>query len=440
MVKKVLVANRGEIAVRIIRACQELGLQTVAIHSVADRESLHTKIADESVCVGPAASARSYLYMPSIMSAAEISGVDAIHPGYGFLAENAEFAEICEKSGICFIGPTPQQMHSLGNKIKARQLAIKADVPLLPGSEGVIKETKAVKLANEIGFPVIIKAAAGGGGRGMKIARNKEELKRLLPLAQKEALAGFGNADCFLEKYLEHPRHIEVQIIADAEGKIRHLGERDCSIQRRHQKLVEESPCPVLDRTLREKVGDLAVRLVKTNGYRSLGTVEFLFQDEQFYFMEMNVRAQVEHPVTEMVTGIDLIKEQIRIAQGHSLNLPETITPNGHAIECRINAEDPQSFTPWPGKVSAFHQPGGPGVRVDSMLYTGYTVPSQYDSLVAKLVTHGADRAESIARMRRALREMKIEGIRSNIDFHLKLMENVHFQKGNVSTRFLESF
>lgn len=439
--KKVLIANRGEIAVRVIRACQELGLKTVAVHSVADKQALHAKLADESICIGPAESIRSYLHIPSVMSAAEIAGVDAIHPGYGFLSENAEFANVCEQYGITFIGPTSSQMASLGNKVQARALAISAGVPLLPGSNGVIKtEKRALSIAKEIGFPVIIKAAAGGGGRGMKIAYNEEEFLRVFPLARREAQVGFGNPDVYVEKFLQSPRHVEVQIIADKHGNVRHLGERDCSIQRRHQKLVEEAPCPVLSPEERERVGNLALKFVKAKGYQSLGTVEFLFNEGNFYFMEMNVRAQVEHPVTEMITGIDLIKEQIKIAQGAHLDLSPRKTLAGHAMECRINAEDPVSFAPWPGKVTEFHQPGGPGVRVDSMLYSGYTVPAMYDSLLAKLIVYGEDRAECLVRMERALREMKVDGIRTNIDFHVRLMKDPDFRTAKVSTRFLDEF
>lgn len=440
--KKVLIANRGEIAVRVIRACQELGLRTVAVHSVADKDALHAKLADESICIGPAESIRSYLHIPSIMSAAEVAGVDAIHPGYGFLSENAEFANVCEQYGITFIGPTSDQMATLGNKVQARKLALSADVPMLPGSKGVItSEEQALSLAKEIGFPIIIKAAAGGGGRGMKIANNAEELLRVFPLARREAEVGFGNPDVYIEKFLTNPRHVEVQIIADKHGNIQHLGERDCSIQRRHQKIVEEAPCPALSDKDRERVGQLALQLVRAKGYQSLGTVEFLFNEGQFYFMEMNVRAQVEHPVTEMITGIDLIKEQIKIAQGKPLDLNlNKKSGAAHSIECRINAEDPVTFAPWPGKVTDFHQPGGPGVRVDSMLYSGYTVPKHYDSLLAKLIVYGDSREECLLRMERALREMKVDGIRTNIDFHLKLFADPEFRAANVSTRFLDEF
>ena len=439
--KKVLIANRGEIAVRVIRACQELGLKTVAIHSSADKDSLHAKLADESVCIGPGPSINSYLRIPAIMSAAEITGVDAIHPGYGFLAESADFAKVCAAYNIKFIGPTPEQIRSLGDKVQARSLAIKSDVPLLPGSTGAITSHQdALKVANEIGYPCIIKAAAGGGGRGMKIAYGESELIKQLQLAQKEALACFGNPDCFIERYLTKPRHVEVQIVADEHGNIAYLGERDCSIQRRHQKLVEESPCLALTDDLRRKVGNLAVNLAKTVNYQSLGTAEFLYQDGRFYFMEMNTRVQVEHPVTEMVMGVDLIKEQILIAQGKKLSLTSGLLPRGHAIECRVNAEDPRTFAPWPGVITGYHEPGGPGIRIDSMIYKGYRVPSLYDSMIAKVISYGSDRMEAICRMRRALTEMKVEGIRTNIPFHLKLLDDPHFMEGDIHTNFLSSF
>lgn len=441
--KKVLIANRGEIAVRIIRACRELGLKTVAIHSTADRDSLHAKLADESICIGPGPSIKSYLRIPAVMSAVEVSGADAVHPGYGFLSENAEFARICREYKINFIGPTPENIHALGNKVEARALAEKAGVPMLPGSRGKIRsEEEAESVAREIGYPLIIKAAAGGGGRGMKIVTKREELVRQFQLAQAEAEASFGNPDCFIERYCAKPRHVEVQMVADHHGNFAHLGERDCSIQRRHQKLVEEAPCPIFTARQREQIGDAALRLAKMVGYQSLGTCEFLLdEDGQFYFMEVNTRVQVEHTVTEEVTGIDLVKEQIRIAMGEKLSFkPGTVPINGHAMECRINAEDPATFAPWPGKITAYHEPGGPGVRIDGMIYAGYTVPSLYDSMIAKLITHGRDRAECIARMRRALAEMKVDGIRTNIPFHEKLLADPRFQKGDIHTKFLETF
>jgi acetyl-CoA carboxylase biotin carboxylase subunit len=441
--KKVLIANRGEIAVRVIRACQELGLRTVAVHSTADRDSLHAKLADESICIGPGPSSKSYLSIPSIMSAAELAGVDAIHPGYGFLSENHEFANVCRAYGIKFIGPKPEHIQALGNKVSARALAEKAGVPMLPGSRGVVRtEEEAHAIAREIGYPLIIKAAAGGGGRGMKIVHDEADLFRLFQLAQVEALNGFGNPDCFIERYCARPRHVEIQLIADEHGNIRHLGERDCSIQRRHQKLIEEAPCPVLTKDQREAIGTTAVNLAKTVGYQSLGTAEFLLdEDGQFYFMEVNTRVQVEHPVTEYVTGIDLVKEQIKIAMGHELSAAvREAKLFGHSIECRINAEDPSTFAPWPGKITAYHEPGGPGIRVDSMVYAGYTVPSLYDSMIAKLISFGRDREEALARMRRALREMKVDGIRTNIAFHLKVLDDPKFIEGDFSTKFLETF
>lgn len=440
--KKVLIANRGEIAVRIIRACQELGLKTLAIHSVADKESLHAKLADESICIGPGPSTESYLSIPQIMSAAEVAGVDYLHPGYGFLAESAELAAVCAEYDIKFIGPSPEQINRLGNKVEARALAIKANVPLLPGSQGVVKtESEAIEIAKEIGYPIIIKAAAGGGGRGMKVVNQESDLLNQFRIAQTEAQACFGNPDCFMEKYLTNPRHVEVQIIADEHGNYAYLGERDCSVQRRHQKLIEESPCPALSPELRTFVGERALSLVKEGGYQSLGTVEFLYQDGQFYFMEVNTRVQVEHPVTEMVMSIDLIKEQIKIAQGHKLAIGKnSLHARGHSLECRINAEDPESFAPWPGAITAYHEPGGPGVRIDSMIYAGYKVPSLYDSMIAKVITYGNDRMECIQRMQRALKEMKVDGIRTNIPFHLKVIEDPRFLSGEISTGFLHSF
>lgn len=441
--KKILIANRGEIAVRIIRACQELGLKTVAIHSVADKDSLHVKIADESICIGPGSSAMSYLNIPKIMSAVEISGVDAVHPGYGFLAENEDFAQICLKYNVKFIGPSPQHIALLGNKVEARKIAKKVGVPLLPGSEGEVKTfEEAKKIATEIGFPLIIKAAAGGGGRGMKIIRELSDLELQFKIAQQEALNYFADSAVFIEKYCENPRHVEVQIMGDEHGNYIHVGERDCSIQRRHQKLIEESPCPVFNEQQRQQIGEAALKLIREVGYSSLGTVEFLFnEDGSFYFMEVNTRIQVEHPVSELTSGLDLVKEQILIAMGNKISYKqEDIKLRGHAIECRINAEDPETFVPSPGTVNAYHVPGGPGIRVDSMLYTGYTVPSLYDSMVAKLLAYGKNREESITRMKRALNEMKIDGIKTNIPFHLKIMDDENFRSGNISTKFLETY
>jgi len=440
--QKILIANRGEIAVRIIRACQEMNIKTVAIHSTADKDSLHAKLADESICIGPGPSIKSYLHIPSVMSAAELAGVDGIHPGYGFLAENAEFAEVCNHYKIKFIGPKPEHIHALGNKVQARALAVKSGVPLLPGSDGAVKnDRQAIETAEKIGYPVIIKAASGGGGRGMKIVRQKKDLLVQLKMCKSEAQIAFGDPEVFIEKFLENPRHVEIQLAADEHGNVVHLGERDCSIQRRHQKLVEEAPCPVLSIKERNKIGQRAINLLKEVGYCSLGTAEFLFENGEFYFMEINTRVQVEHPVTEMVTDQDLIKLQIKIAMGEKLPFTQSdIKLNGHSLECRINAEDPVTFAPWPGKITAYHEPGGPGVRVDSMIYAGYTVPSIYDSMLAKLITYGRDRDECLVRMKRALSEMKVDGIRTNIPFHLKLLESPAFQAGEVSTKFLETF
>jgi acetyl-CoA carboxylase biotin carboxylase subunit len=377
------------------------------------------------------------------MSAIEVSGADAVHPGYGFLSENADFARICEAYKVTWIGPGPDQIHALGNKVEARALAVKCNVPLLPGSRGVVRsEDEAEKIAAEIGFPLIIKAAAGGGGRGMKIVNKKEDLIRQFQLAQAEAEAGFGNPDVFIERYCARPRHIEIQIAADKHGNYVYLGERDCSIQRRHQKLIEEAPSPAVNEELRKKMGETAIRLARAVGYYSLGTAEFLMdEDGQFYFMEVNTRVQVEHTVTEEVTGVDLVKEQIRIAMGEKLSFDQqSIKMTGHSIECRINAEDPSTFAPWPGKITAYHEPGGPGVRIDGMIYSGYTVPSLYDSMIAKLITKGRNREEALARMRRALDEMKVDGIRTNIPFHAKVMNDPRFVKGDVTTKFLETF
>ncbi len=441
--KKILIANRGEIAVRIIRACRELGIKTVAVHSTVDRESLHTKIADESICIGPGPSLQSYLSIPAIMSAAEVSGADAIHPGYGFLSENAEFARVCGEYKIKFIGPKPEHIAALGNKVQAKDLARRAGVPLLPGSAGAISNpAEAIEVAKIIGYPLIIKAAAGGGGRGMKVVHEEKDLVNFLAMTQHEAKVGFGDPSVFIERYCVRPRHVEVQLVCDQYGNRVFLGERDCSLQRRHQKVLEEAPCPVINADFRTKIGEAAVRLVAEVNYESLATAEFLLdEDGQFYFMEVNTRVQVEHPVTEEVTGHDLIKEQIAIAAGERLSYTsQDVKINGHAIECRINAEDPKSFAPWPGKITAYHAPGGPGVRIDSMIYTDYTVPALYDSMIGKVITHGRDRLEAIAKMKRALFEMKVDGIRTNIEFHLRILDDPTFIAGNVSTRFLESF
>ena len=443
MFKKVLVANRGEIALRVIRACKELGIQTVAIHSEADAAGLHVRAADEKVCVGPAEAALSYRNIPNVLSAAEITGVDAIHPGYGFLSENAHFAEVCESIGIKFIGPTSENIAMMGDKAKAREVVAGRGLPVTPGSQGELRnEEDAVQAAQKIGFPVIIKATAGGGGRGMRVVNKAEDLARAFQAAQAEAKSTFGNEGVYLERYFLEPRHIEVQVLADHRGHVIHLGERDCSIQRRHQKLVEETPSPAINDKLRREIGRVAVEAVKAVHYRNAGTVEFLLDKEKdFFFMEVNTRIQVEHPITEMVTGVDLIKEQIRLAAGHALSIrQQDVALSGHSIECRINAEDPEKFTPSPGRIMKYHVPGGFGVRVDSAMENGATVVPHYDSMIAKLITHGRDRQEAIARMRRALDEFVIEGIKTTIPLHRRIFEDPDFQKGHVSTAFLDRF
>ncbi|MBN2645159.1 MAG: acetyl-CoA carboxylase biotin carboxylase subunit [Desulfuromonadaceae bacterium] len=441
MIHKVVIANRGEIALRILRACKELGIKTVAVHSTVDSEALHVKLADQSVCIGPAPSIDSYLNMKAILSAAEVTDADAIHPGYGFLSENAEFAEICNNCGLTFIGPTAENMRLMGDKISARQTVTAAGVPILPGTKsGVPSVDEAIKIAGEIGYPVIIKATAGGGGRGMKIVHAPTSLPNAFAAARSEAQAGFGNPEVYIEKYCERPRHVEIQILADKHGNVIHLGERDCSIQRRHQKLIEEAPCSILPDEVRRKMGDCAVAAAKAVNYSSVGTIEFLLDaDYNFYFMEMNTRVQVEHPVTEMITGIDIIKEQIMSAAGHPLRFKqEDIKINGHAIECRINAEDPEKFTPCPGKIDGYHTPGGLGVRVDSAVYDQYKVLPHYDSMIAKLIVHAETREEAIKRMARALDEYIIEGIKTTIPFHQRVMNNREFIEGNIDTGFLE--
>jgi acetyl-CoA carboxylase biotin carboxylase subunit len=443
MFSKILIANRGEIALRIIRACHEMGIRTVAVYSQADRNSLHVRFADEAICIGQASSSNSYLNIPAIISAAEITDVEAIHPGYGFLAENAHFAEICESCKITFIGPTPENIRLMGDKMAARTTMQKAGLPIVPGSRAVIKnKEEALKTAKEIGYPVIIKAAAGGGGKGMRICHNDLTLVSSLLTAQSEAEANFGNPSVYIERYIEKPRHIEVQIIADRLGHILQLGERDCSIQRRHQKLLEESPSPAVDSKMRRKLGELVLKGMKSIGYVSCGTIEFLLdaKTNNFYFMEMNTRIQVEHPVTEMVTGIDLIKEQIRVASGEKLKIQqENVQIKGAAIECRINAEDPENnFMPSPGKVESLILPGGPNVRLDTHIYAGYEVPSYYDSLVAKLIVYGNNRHEAIKTMRRALSEFYIAPIKTTIPFHLRLMDNPLFKRGDISTHFVQ--
>ncbi len=441
MFQKILIANRGEIALRVIRACREMGIRCVAIYSEADRDSLHVALADEAICIGPPESAQSYLNIPRIMSAAEISNADAIHPGYGFLAENPHFAEVCQACKIAFVGPGPESIRLMGDKAQARQTVAAARVPVVQGSTltvGSPEEARAV--AAEIGYPVIIKAAAGGGGRGMRIVHAEADLAKALQTAQGEAGAAFGNPAVYIERYVRNPRHVEFQILADAHGQVLHLGERDCSIQRRHQKLIEESPSPAMTPALREAMGGAAVASARAVGYVNAGTIEFLLdEDGRFYFMEMNTRIQVEHPVTEEVVGIDLVKLQIRIAAGEPLPFrQEEVVLRGHAIECRVNAEDPEEFLPSPGKITTLRLPGGPGIRVDTHAYAGYTVPPYYDSLVAKLIARGQDRAEALGRMRRALQEFVVQGVKTTIPFHLRVMDHPDFVKGAVSTNFLE--
>jgi len=442
MFKKVLIANRGEIALRVIRACKELGIETVAVYSEADRECLHVRFADDDVCIGRAPSRESYLNIPRIIAAAEITGADAIHPGYGFLAENAEFADIVRASNITFIGPTPDQIRQMGDKAVARKIAQKLKIPTVPGSPGpVASVAEALDFANTIGFPVIIKAAAGGGGKGMRVANDPEQFQQSFNLARQEALAAFGSDQVYIEKYLARPRHVEIQIMGDTHGRVMHLCERDCSIQRRHQKLVEEAPSPALTQELRLIMGQAAVTAAEAIGYVGAGTVEFLLdEDGSFYFMEMNTRIQVEHPVTEMCTNFDLVKEQIRVAAGEPLKLKlEGSRLRGHAIECRVNAEDPfRNFQPCPGHISAYHPPGGPGVRVDTHIYDGYTVPPFYDSLLAKVIVHGNNREEALARMRQALDSFIIEGVTTTIPFLGRVMRHPDFIAGKVDTKFLE--
>ena len=442
-IKKILIANRGEIACRIIWTCKEMGIKTVAVHSEADREALHVRFADEAVCVGPPPSALSYLNIPSIISAAEVTNVDAIHPGYGFLAESATFAKICEDCNIKFIGPRADVIAMMGDKVEARRTMEAAGVPILPGSPDPIESAEeARKFANEIGFPIIIKAAAGGGGRGMRIVRSHDELENNLETAQAEALAAFKNGAVYIERYIERPRHIEIQVLADEHGNCIHLGERECSIQRRHQKLLEEAPSPAITEDQRQKMGAVAVNACKEIGYSSAGTFEFLLdEDGSFYFMEMNTRIQVEHPVTEMVTLADIVRNQIRIASGEDLQYQQTdVQIVGHSIECRINAEDPVTFVPSPGKITAFNIPGGPGVRVDTAAYPDYTVPPYYDSMIAKLIVHARTRELAIARMERALDMMVVEGIKTTIPLHKKIMADERFRKGDFSTKFMEEF
>src|SRR4051812_3189578 len=440
MFNKVLIANRGEIALRVIRACRELGVQTVAVYSEADRESLHVRFADDDVCIGPAPARESYLNIPRLIAAAEITGADAIHPSYGFLAENAEFADICAASKIDFIGPTGDQIRVMGDKAAARKAMTAVGVPVVPGTPGPVKDVdEALEFAKQIGFPVIIKAAAGGGGKGMRVAKHPDDFARSFQLARSEALSAFGNGDVYVEKYLARPRHIEFQILGDKHGTLIHLGERDCSVQRRHQKLIEEAPSPAVTPELREAMGNAAVKGAQAIDYVGAGTIEMLLnEDKSHYFMEMNTRIQVEHPVTEMLTGVDLVKEQIRVASGDKLSI-KSVERRGHVIECRVNAEDPaRNFQPSPGRIDVFHPPGGPGVRLDTHVYAGYSVPPFYDSLLAKLICQGRDRQEALRRMQVALESFIIEGVTTTIPFLARVMANKHFQEGAVDTKFLE--
>ncbi len=441
MFEKILIANRGEIALRIQRACREMGIKTVVVHSEADREAKYVKLADESVCIGPAASAQSYLSMPAIISAAEVTDAEAIHPGYGFLSENADFAERVEQSGFVFIGPRPESIRLMGDKVSAKQAMIKTGVPCVPGSEGALPDDPKIiiQTARRVGYPVIIKAAGGGGGRGMRVVHTEAALLNAVSMTKAEAGAAFGNPEVYMEKYLENPRHVEIQILADEFKNAVWLGERDCSMQRRHQKVIEEAPAPGIPRKLIEKIGDRCAEACRKIGYRGAGTFEFLYEAGEFYFIEMNTRIQVEHPVTEMITGIDLVQEQIRIASGEKLRFRQKdITLTGHAIECRINAEDPFRFTPSPGRIQSWHAPGGPGIRVDSHAYAGYYVPPNYDSMVGKVISYGATRDQAIRRMQIALSEMVVEGIQTNIPLHRELMEDARFAEGGTNIHYLE--
>ncbi|MGZ3399755.1 MAG: acetyl-CoA carboxylase biotin carboxylase subunit [Caulobacteraceae bacterium] len=440
MFDKILIANRGEIALRVHRACKEMGISTVAVHSEADRNAMHVRLADESVCIGPAAAAKSYLNIPSIISAAEITGAQAIHPGYGFLSENARFAEIVQAHGMTFIGPNPEHIRVMGDKISAKQTVKDAGIPVVPGSDGAITtEEEAMAAAEEIGFPVLIKAAAGGGGRGMKVALSREGLQEAVQTARAEAKAAFGDDAVYMERYLQKPRHIELQVIADSFGNVCHLGERDCSLQRRHQKVLEEAPSPVIDAKARAKIGKVVVDAIKAIGYLGVGTIEFLYEDGEFFFIEMNTRLQVEHPVTEAVTGIDLVREQIRIAAGLPLSFKqEEVLIEGHAIECRINAENPRTFAPSPGLITDFHAPGGLGVRLDSAIYAGYVIPPYYDSLAGKLIVHGRDRTECVARLRRCLGEMVVGGIETTIPLFQDLLHDPDILAGDYNIHWLE--
>ena len=442
MFKKIVIANRGDVAIRVQRACREMGIQTVALHSTADSSAMHVRLADESVCIGPPASKESYLNIPAILSAAAISGADAIHPGVGFLSENPSFAQIVQDHGLTFIGPKPEHIRVMGDKIEAKKMALKLGIPCVPGSDGAITtKEEAALVTKDIGFPVIIKAAAGGGGKGMQIAFSDTELSNAIQLAQSEAEAAFGSGEVYIERYLANPRHIEIQIVGDKFGNVLHLGERDCSLQRRHQKILEETPSPALTKKVRENIGNLAASAMKKFGYESLGTIEFLYENGEFYFIEMNTRLQVEHPITEMVTGFDLVKTQIEISAGKPLNIQQNeVTINGHSIECRINAEDPDNFTPSPGKITDYHPPGGLGVRIDSGIYSGYEIPPYYDSLVSKLIVHGQSRQQCLARLRRALDEFVIGNINTTISLHQRLLDSKSFVEGKYDIHWLENY
>ncbi len=440
---KILIANRGEIAVRIIRACKEMNIKTVAVYSDIDKDALHTRLADEAICIGPAVATKSYLNIKNIIEAAYVTGSDSIHPGFGFLSENAEFAKICEESNIKFIGPTSKVINLLGNKSNSKEIMKQAGIPVIPGSDGSVKGLKdAIVIAEKIGYPVMLKAAAGGGGKGIRIANNNNELETNYNIVKQEAKNSFNDDEIYIEKFIKNPRHVEIQILADEHGNVVHLGERDCSIQRRHQKIIEETPSTIIDDKLRNKMGNVAVKAAKTAGYTSCGTVEFLVDDDKnFYFMEMNTRIQVEHPITEMRTGLDIVKEQIRIAAGEELKFKQKdIEFKGHSIECRINAENPiKNFMPCAGKINEINLPGGNGVRVDTAIYNGYTIPPNYDSMIAKIITHGATRNEAIAKMKRALQELVIDGVDTNIDFIFNIIRNPNFIRGNFDTSFIES-
>ncbi len=441
-IRKLLIANRGEIALRIHRACHEMGIRTVAVHSTADADAMHVRLADEAVCIGPPSAAESYLNIPNIISAAEISGADAIHPGYGFLSENAKFAEIVELHNLIFVGPKPEHIRTMGDKVEAKRTAGALGLPLVPGSDGAITDLdEAKRLAADIGYPVLIKAASGGGGRGMKVVPSEDQLETLMQQAGSEAKAAFGDATVYMEKYLGNPRHIEFQVFGDGNGHAIHLGERDCSLQRRHQKVVEEAPSPIISPEERERMGGIVARAMADMGYRGAGTIEFLWEDGEFYFIEMNTRLQVEHPVTEAITGIDLVREQIRVAEGKGLTCrQEDVRFSGHAIECRINAEDPRSFAPSPGTVKQFHAPGGMHVRVDSGLYTGYRIPPYYDSMVAKLIVYGTTRERCLMRLKRALEEFVIDGVKTTIPLHQALLDDPEFQGGDYTIKWLEEW